>query len=333
LDDDGQGLRDMLDAFGAAHPAALEDGPEVAERVAALAELGVWTLGTPEALGGGGAPAALTALTFERLGRTWPALGWAAVQAHAAVEALGADTRFADVVAGLHAATAAVAVVDMRSTRAHLEWNGSNVHGTVDRVDVAAEHPHLLLIDGDTAVFVSAESLTPAPVGRTGLGGAFTRELTVATTTAAILTDVDGDAAAVRLRLGAAAVAAGLAGAAADAALGYAGDRIQFGGPLTALPTVRRTLLDQTASAITAVSGAVAAAPDPVAAFAAARHACDVAVDVAASALQSHGGYGYLAEYGAERRLRDAVSLRAAADLTLAETDSAHALVGSGPRL
>jgi alkylation response protein AidB-like acyl-CoA dehydrogenase len=130
----------------------------------------------------------------------------------------------------------------------------------------------------------------------------------------------------VRLRLGAAAVAAGIAGAAADAAAEYAAGRVQFGAPLTALPTVRHSLLAQ-ASAVTTMLAAVVAAPDdPGAAAAVQRAACDGAIDVCAAALQSHGGYGYLVEYGAERRLRDAVSLRAATDVQGAAAAAAGAL-------
>jgi alkylation response protein AidB-like acyl-CoA dehydrogenase len=97
-----------------------------------------------------------------------------------------------------------------------------------------------------------------------------------------------------RLRFGTAAVAAGIAGAAADAAASYATDRRQFGGPLTALATVRQSLLGQATRTAAALALAVAAADDDVQALAAAREACDAAVDVAAAALQSHGGYGYL---------------------------------------
>jgi hypothetical protein len=62
--------------------------------------------------------------------------------------------------------------------------------------------------------------------------------------------------------------------------------------------------------------------------FAVLREACDRAIEVAAAALQSFGGYGYLAEYPAERYLRDAVSLRAAADPQGMASSTADSLVG-----
>jgi alkylation response protein AidB-like acyl-CoA dehydrogenase len=45
----------------------------------------------------------------------------------------------------------------------------------------------------------------------------------------------------------------------------------------------------------------------------AARWLLDRAVGVTLDAVQLHGGYGYLREYGVEGLARDAVSLRAAA--------------------
>ncbi|WP_327151121.1 acyl-CoA dehydrogenase family protein [Nocardia sp. NBC_01329] len=334
LDRDQRDLRDMLDAFAAAHDPVLTDDPEqVAGLVTALAALGVWTLGTAEETGGGGADRVTTALVFERLGRAWPALGWAAVQAHTAVDVLGADERFAELVTGLHAGTAAVAVVDAAAAQVRLTWEGGALNGTVARVDVAAEQPHLMLLgDAGHAVLLAPATLTPKPLRRTGFGGATTRSLEVDARPGQYhdLDGVDIAAARRRLRLGAAAVAAGIAGAAADAAAEYAAGREQFGAALTALPTVRQALLGQAARA--AVSTAAAfGAEDEIAVLGALREACEAAIDIAASALQVHGGYGYLTEYGAERRLRDAMSLRAATDPGGASTAVARAMTGLAP--
>jgi len=332
LDDDHRELRSMLDAFLEAKNVALQDDTEVvAALVRELAELGVWTLGTAEAAGGGGADLLMTMLAFERLGRRWPALAWASVQTHAAVDVLAGRAEFTTLISQLHAGTAAVSVVDARSVHVRLSRNGTNVSGSVARVDAAAEQPHLLiLLDNDSALLVEPPGLITAPLRRTGLGGALTRALTVKadTATSHSLSGVDTAAALVRLRQGAAAVAAGIAGAAADAALEYASGRRQFGGPLTALPTVRQSLLGQRASAAVALNAATGAVADPVQAYAIQRAACDGAIDTAAAALQSHGGYGYLVEYPAERYLRDAVSFRAAVDTWSAATHSAAAMVG-----
>ncbi|MGA6207420.1 acyl-CoA dehydrogenase family protein [Nocardia testacea] len=334
LDRDQRDLRDMLDAFAAAHDPVLADEPEqVAGLVTELAALGVWTLGTAEETGGGGADRATTALVFERLGRAWPALGWAAAQAHTAIDVLGVDQRFAGLVTGLHAGTAAVAVVDATAAQVRLTRQCGTLSGTVARVDAAAERPHLLLLgDAGHAVLLPPVALTPEPLRRTGFGGALTRSLEVDARPGEYhdLDGVDTAGALRRLRLGAAAVAAGIAGAAADAAAEYASGREQFGAPLTALPTVRQALLGQAARA--AVSTAAAfGAEDEVAVLAALREACEGAIEAAAGALQAHGGYGYLTEYGAERRLRDAISLRAATDPGGAATAVARALAGLPP--
>ncbi|WP_225824032.1 acyl-CoA dehydrogenase family protein [Streptomyces naphthomycinicus] len=339
LDEEQRALASMLDALAATRERPTdEDQGAVAGLVAELAELGVWTLGTAEAAGGGGATRLTTAVAFERLGRTWPALGWAAVQAHAAVDVLAGDDRFTDLVGLLHGGSAAVAVVDAASAHVRLSWQGDRLVGAVDRVDAAHVSPHLLLLTGDdSGLLVPAESTTVAPVRRTGLDGALTRAVSVDAPGAAVRTleGVDAAAARARLRLGAAAVAAGIAGAAADEALGYARSRRQFGGTLTEIPTVRQSLLAQAGRVTMILHAACAATGDPVQPAAAARAACDAAIEVTAAALQSHGGYGYLTEYPAERHLRDAVSLRAATDAHTTGVAAARALAGivSSPAL
>jgi alkylation response protein AidB-like acyl-CoA dehydrogenase len=333
LDDDGRSLRDVLDEFIDAHePTLTDDVTAVTALVRELAGLGIWTLGTAETAGGGGADRTLTTVAFERLGRAWPALGWAAVQAHTAIDVLAGDDRFAVLVTALHVGNAAVAVADAQSLHVRLQRDGAAITGTVDRVDAAAEEPHLLvLFDGGTAALIEPAALTRDPVHRTGLGGALTRSLDIDARAAHVVDGVDVDAARVRLRLGAAAVAAGIAGAAADAAVSYAAERRQFGDTLTAIPTVRKSLMEQTSRAVLILGAVLGAAEDPIQAAAVALHALDGAIDVAADALQSHGGYGYLVEYDAERRLRDAVSLRAAADVRGQATTTARTLVGVGP--
>jgi alkylation response protein AidB-like acyl-CoA dehydrogenase len=282
---------------------------------AELGELGVWTLGVAEELGGGGAEPEVTAIALERLGRHWPALGWASVQAHAALEATGT--------------TVPTAVVDAHGAHVHLALEGDRLVGTVDRVDAAHPAPALLLLDGDTAYLVEADAASATPLRRTGLAGACTRQLSLDAPYREL--GVDGAALRARLRLGAAAVAAGIAGAAVDDALDYAGGRHQFGGALTALPTVRQSLLAQAARTSTVLAAVLAAGRDELSTYAVAREATEAAIDVAAAALQSHGGYGYLTEYAAERRLRDAVSLRAAADTQGAGLAAARAVTGLDP--
>jgi alkylation response protein AidB-like acyl-CoA dehydrogenase len=322
----------MLDGFIAAHDSDLGDDAEaVAKLVTELAGLGVWTVGTDDSSGGGGADRLLTATVFERLGRRWPALGWASVQAHAAIDVLAGTNAFAGLVAQLHSGRAAVAVVEASASHAHFSRSGRTVTGSVDRIDAAAPHPHLLVLaDQDTALLIDSSALTSTPLRRSGFSGGFTRAVVVDAGDDAVheLIGVDSGAARLRLRLGAAAVAAGIAGAAADAAAEYAASRRQFGDALTAIPTVRHSLLEQVVGATISLSAVTTAAQEPVQSFAVLREACDRAIEVAAAALQSFGGYGYLAEYPAERYLRDAVSLRAAADPQGMASSTADSLVG-----
>jgi alkylation response protein AidB-like acyl-CoA dehydrogenase len=294
-----------------------------------LAELGLWTLGVGAAAGGGGADPALVATALAGLGHRWAALGWASVQAHAAAEALAGDRTGAhtDLVAAIHAGDAPVAVVDAASPAVGL------VDGRPERVDRidAAGLPATVLVLGEEGRgwLVPAEALDAEEVRRTGLQGARTAAVRVtAPERVTALDGLDDAALRVRLRLGAAAVAAGLAGAAADAAVGYSAERSQFGAPLTALPTVRESLLASSGAAATVLRSILhPAPPSPWQATALLDAATEAAVDTCARAVQAHGGYGYLAEYPVERLLRDAVSLRAACDVATGRRSSAQDLV------
>jgi alkylation response protein AidB-like acyl-CoA dehydrogenase len=321
----------MLDSFAADQALVLDDDPRIVSAlVSRLVELGVWTIGIDEAFGGGGADHGTTAVAFERLGRHWPALGWASGQAHAALGVLAGDGRFAGLVDEVSRGEAAIGVVVDGSAHVRAGWENGEYVGEVDRVDVAAEEPHLLVLTApDSAVLVRPDGLTFRAVRSTGLDGGLTRSVGIRATGGAVerITGVEVTAARARMWRAAAAVAAGIAVTAADEARAYATERHQFGGPLTAIPTVRQALLAQASRAAGAWQAAVSATDD-FSSFHAARAACDAAVAVAAEALQSHGGYGYLTEYPAERRLRDAISLRAVADLQTAAVDTALALVG-----
>lgn len=336
LDDDQRDLMAMLDDFAAGQDIVLSDDPEIVRGlVAKLVDLGVWTLGVAADRGGMGADQATTSVALIQIGRRWPALGLAAAQAHAAAELLAGDERCAGLLQGVHDGTAAVAVVDAGSAHVRLRWTRDTLRGSVDRVDAAAAAPFLLVLTGeDTALLANPAAHTRRPLSRTGLAGALTRSVDVDASDGSltVLTGLDLTAARTRLRLGIAAVAAGIATAAADDAASYAAGRRQFGDALTAIPTVRQSLLAQAARTSVILDTVLAGGDEgPVRCLATAREACDGAIDVAAAALQSHGGYGYLTEYRAERYLRDAVSLRAAADLQGAAVATARTLAGLAP--
>lgn len=328
LTDDQADLVALLDAVMSDHGSDLADErpDEVAALRHRLAGLGVWTLGVTEVHGGGGAGELLAATVFARLGRRWPALGLAAVQAHAAADVLGRNERQSGLLADIHTGMAAVAVVDAASSAVHLAGG----RGRIDRVDAAGERPHVVVLDGDrTAWTFAPESLTCRPLRRTGLCGALTVAVEVSDPDAAVRQEADTSAARRRLRMGAAAVAAGLADAAADEAVGYSASRRQFGAELTALPTVRDSLFACSAAAAATLRQVLRPdGPTPWQSAAVLDRACEAAVDACARAVQAHGGYGYLTEYPAERLLRDALSLRAACDAAAARRSGAFDVAG-----
>lgn len=323
-DEDQQAVLELVDDLAANRLNRTGDNrpDDVAEARVMLAEHGLWTLGADEAGGGGGADLPTAMMALARLGGTWPALAWASVQAHAAALMLGEGT-------GTHAALLAeihrgspVAVCRVGSTQQQSPvLADGRLTCTVDRIDAAAPDPRLvLLLDHDTAVVVPRDAVQFSPLlPRTGLDGALTVACRVNADVAEheVLRGEPVRRAGAMLDVGAAALAAGVAEAAAQAALIYSTARVQFGGPLTELPTVRASLAAQASAARALLSTLAGARLDqPDVAAGAVVWAVDTALEVAAAAVQSHGGYGYMAEYGVEGLLRDLVSLRAASHAT-----------------
>jgi hypothetical protein len=114
-------------------------------------------------------------------------------------------------------------------------------------------------------------------------------------------------------RINIAACSLGGAQAAYDKAVAYLADREAFGSTLLDEPTIRFTLADMATSLEAsrnllwrAASALDENHPDKVALCAMAkRYVTDACYDVADQALQLHGGYGYLREYGVEKIVRD----------------------------
>ncbi|MDI3314679.1 MAG: isobutyryl-CoA dehydrogenase [Mycobacterium sp.] len=137
----------------------------------------------------------------------------------------------------------------------------------------------------------------------------------------AMLGGVDGEGAGFGIamnglnggRINIAACSLGGAQAAFDKAVPYLRDRQAFGASLLDEPTIRFTLADM-ATALEAsrmllwraASALDSDDPDKVKLCAMAkRYVTDACFDVADKALQLHGGYGYLREYGLEKIVRD----------------------------
>lgn len=114
-------------------------------------------------------------------------------------------------------------------------------------------------------------------------------------------------------RLNIAACSLGGAQAAHDKTVGYLADRQAFGTALLDEPTIRFALADMATALETSRNMLWRAAialdnnhPNKVTLCAMAkRYVTDSCFDVADQALQLHGGYGYLREYGLEKIVRD----------------------------
>jgi alkylation response protein AidB-like acyl-CoA dehydrogenase len=114
-------------------------------------------------------------------------------------------------------------------------------------------------------------------------------------------------------RVNIAACSLGGAQAAYDKAATYVRDREAFGASLIDEPTIRFTLADMATALMSSRMLLWRAAtalddddPDKVELSAMAKlHVTDSCYDVADGALQLHGGYGYLREYGLEKIVRD----------------------------
>jgi alkylation response protein AidB-like acyl-CoA dehydrogenase len=114
-------------------------------------------------------------------------------------------------------------------------------------------------------------------------------------------------------RVNIAACSLGGAQAAYDKSVAYLADRQAFGMALLDEPTIRFTLADMATTLQTsrnllwrAASALDSNHPDKVELCAMAkRYVTDACYDVADTALQLHGGYGYLREYGLEKIVRD----------------------------
>ncbi|WP_180900722.1 acyl-CoA dehydrogenase family protein [Martelella soudanensis] len=113
-------------------------------------------------------------------------------------------------------------------------------------------------------------------------------------------------------RIGIAAQSVGMARAALEAALAYAGERTSFGKPLHAHGVIAARLADmateiEAARQLVHHAAALRGAGEPAlkAASMAKLFASEMAERVASEALQIHGGYGYVTDFPVERIYRD----------------------------
>jgi alkylation response protein AidB-like acyl-CoA dehydrogenase len=112
-------------------------------------------------------------------------------------------------------------------------------------------------------------------------------------------------------RLSTATIAVGIAQAALDHAIRYAGEREQFGRPIRMFEGIQHKLAEMATrvTAARALVGRSAADPADVSASAMAKLlAAECAMYVTSEAVQVFGGYGYMKDYPVEKLMRDAAA-------------------------
>ncbi|MEJ2502212.1 MAG: acyl-CoA dehydrogenase family protein, partial [Gemmatimonadota bacterium] len=109
-------------------------------------------------------------------------------------------------------------------------------------------------------------------------------------------------------RLGVAAQALGIASAALDHAVRYAGEREQFGRPIREFEAIQFKLADMATkvAAARALLGWAGAQPGASASSMAKLFCSETAMAVTTEAVQIFGGYGYMRDYPVEKLMRDA---------------------------
>jgi 3-oxochol-4-en-24-oyl-CoA dehydrogenase len=314
---------------------------------AGLAELGVFSIGVPEVLGGAGGSAADVAVVAEQLaavlapGPVLPTLVAGLVLARSVLPGARASdeqprgrsaasdgSQMGAVLAGLAAgsATAGVGMAPGGLTGTLTPDGGLRVTGTATLVLGAGDASHLVLEAatdrGPLWFLVEAGQpglvVTPRSPVDFSRGLADVRLIDVAIGSGMVLRGA-GDRLVPDLAATlAAAEAAGVATWCSQTATEYARTRRQFGRPIGSFQAIKHLcaqMLCRAELAAAAASDAACAAdqsPDelPLAAAAAAGLALDAAVESAKDCIQVLGGIGFTWEHDAHLYLRRAVSLR-----------------------
>jgi len=305
-----------------------------ADLVGDLATLGVLGALVPPRLGGLGLDLVTYAMILEELARGWTALAGAVATHATATWALArhaggalAERWLPPMTRGDLLGTVALGA-PVRAARDDGDAVLTGAAGSVDNAPRAGLFLVAAHTDDATAALAVVERglsgvvVEPArpTLGGRGLEQACLR-LDRARMPAAWLLRADHDAISPiggLARLGLAAIAAGVAQAAFEAALRYSQQRTTFGQAICHHQAIQLKLADMaTAIAATRASTYEAARRladgDGVAAALARLHACEAASMVTLEAMRIHGGYGYTTEFPVERYYRDAPRLASAA--------------------
>lgn len=328
---------------------AEEGGRFPREELRTLGRAGLLSLPFPEQYGGGAQPYEVYLQVLEEISRTWLAVG-ISVSVHALAcfpiatagseeqrdewlpGMLSGDTLGAYCLSEPHSGSDAAAL----STRAVRHGDEYVVHGSkawITHGGVADFYSVMVRTGEDGPRGISclhvpagAEGLTSAePERKMGANSSRTAGIhldgVVVPVTRRIGPEGGGFPLALTAldagRLGIAACAVGLAQAALDASVAYAGQRQQFGRPIGDFQGVSFTLADM-ASAVAAARALYleaarmrdAGIPFGTQAAMAKLIATDTAMRVATAAIQVHGGYGYTRDFPVERYFREAKVLQ-----------------------
>lgn len=329
--------------------AAEEESRFPREELRLLGRAGLLSLPYPEEVGGGGQSYEVYLQVLEEISRAWLTVG-ISVSVHALacfpLATAGSDDQIAQWLPWMlsgetigayclseqHSGSDAAALTTSAVRDGeHYRVNGSKAwitHGgvadfysvMVRTSDDGARGISCLLVPGD------AEGLSSAPPERK-MGATASRtagiHLDDVTVDAGRLIGREGQGFPIALsaldagRLGIAACAVGLAQAALDAAVAYAGQREQFGRPIGEFQGVAFSLADMAAAIAAARALYLDAArlrdagrPFGAQAAMAKLIATDTAMRVTTQAIQVHGGYGYTRDFPVERYFREAKVLQ-----------------------
>ena len=328
---------------------AEETGRFPREELRTLGRSGLLSLPFDEEFGGGGQPYEVYLQVLEELSRAWLALG-ISVSVHALAcfplatagsrqqqdqwlpDMLSGETLGAYCLSEPHSGSDAAAL----STRAEREGDAYRVNGSkawithggvadfynvmVRTSDDGARGISCLLIPGDAPGLRSGPPERKMGANSSRTAGVHLDDVNVAVERRI---GAEGGGFPIALaaldagRLGIAACAVGLAQAALDAAVAYAGQRRQFGRPIGEFQGVTFTLADMAASIAAARALYLEAARLRDAgrdfgtqAAMAKLVATDTAMRVTTAAIQVHGGYGYTRDFPVERYFREAKVLQ-----------------------
>jgi len=328
---------------------AEEDARFPCDELRVLGAAGLLSLPYPEEVGGGGQPYEVYLQVLEEISRAWLAVG-ISVSVHALacfpLATAGSDEQIAEWLPWMlsgetlgayclseqHSGSDAAAL----STRAVLDGDSYRVTGSkawITHGGVADFYSVMVRTSDDGARGISC-LLVPADAAGLSAGEPERKMGANSSRTAGIHLDgvqvpvtrrigAEGQGFPIALaaldagRLGIAACAVGLAQAALDAAVAYAGQRMQFGRRIGEFQGVSFGLADMAAAVAAARALYLDAArlrdaglPFGAQAAMAKLVATDTAMKVTTQAVQVHGGYGYTRDFPVERYFREAKVLQ-----------------------